>query len=644
VTPRRITIAATEILGMPGTGGGGTADSLLAVALGRHGHRVELLVAPRRKIGELVPEWTRIYESAGVRVRALEPGSGVRPTFLAPTMAVWHALRAESPDVVVADDSCGLAYAALRARQLGLGQSETAFVVQCHGPTRLLAEVSGKVPDGLARFGEEIAERASLELADLVVSPSAWLLGWMRDRGWPVPDSARVVQYVRESAALDESPARAPTGTTVRRLAFFGPLREGKGIRLFLASLHELEPDLLDGLELVFLGSETPRWTVERIEGSLGPRVAERVAAIRFETALDRSAALEQLRRAGTLAIMPSLLDNSPNTVSECIEHGVPFLAAATGGIPELVADADRERVLFEPTTHGLAAALRRALTAPDTVAPVRPAREPKETLAAWLELVDSVAPARPRSASAAARVDVVVTGGESERRARRLATQTRSVDVEVIASASRGAGLADATADWLVFLDDEDEPDDAMLETLVRAQAASGADVVTCAVRSADAPGTVDVFLGSPGSLGLVENHYGVIGLVRRELVDRAALLDTAVDPDWLLFARLALGGALIASVPAALSVHRGKAGRVGDVPGDGLTVLRLFEEVKDGPLLDLPQLAATLGAAHARLQPASHADGARPRHIVERSLDVLRAEGLAGLTRRAGARLRRG
>ena len=56
MSARRIAIVASELLGRPGTGGAGTADSLLAVALGRHGHAVELLVASGREIGTLNPD------------------------------------------------------------------------------------------------------------------------------------------------------------------------------------------------------------------------------------------------------------------------------------------------------------------------------------------------------------------------------------------------------------------------------------------------------------------------------------------------------------------------------------------------------------------------------------------------------------
>jgi glycosyltransferase involved in cell wall biosynthesis len=629
------------MLGMPGTGGPGTADSLLAVALGRHGHRVELLVAPGREIGRPTPEWERIYAAGGVQMRALEGRLRVRPPFLGPAAEVFHALRADPPDVVVADDWRALAYASLRSRQLGVALSDTAFVLYCHGPARVLAQAAHKVPDTLARFGEEVAERVCLELADAVVSPSEWLLGWMRDHRWPVPETARVVQNLWQSTALDEPPAQAPAGSAVRRLAFFGQLREGKGILVFVQSLRNLEADLLKGVELLFLGRETPRWTEERIREALGPHVPERVSSIRFETRLERSAALQELLLPGTLAVIPSLVDNSPYAVAECIEHGIPFVATRTGGIPELVADEDRARVLCRPTAEDLAATLTAALASGPGFVPARAASPPKASLEAWLELIEGVVPSRPRAAVSPARVAVVTGGEDSTRRARRLAQHTRSVEVDVVPAESRRAGLDVATAaDWVLFLDDDDMPDDQMLDALVAAQAASGADVVTAAVRPADDLEVLQLFVGEPGALGLVENQYGVFGLVRRSLVAAHRSIDGPVDPDWLLLARLALAGARVVSIPEPLSVHRGRPGTVADVPGVGLDVLEAFEERGDTPLDDLPQLAATLAASLARLQterPVSNAEGLG---VVRRGLAVLRSEGVAGLVRRAGAR----
>src|SRR5207302_3579732 len=122
---------------------------------------------------------------------------------------------------------------------------DTAFVVHCHGPGRVLTEFAQKVPDTLERFGESVAERIAVGLTDAVVSPSQWLLDWMRDHHWPVPRDANVIQYLRESVVFGDHRESASASARIRRIAFFGQLREGKGIRVFTAALGAVEPRLL---------------------------------------------------------------------------------------------------------------------------------------------------------------------------------------------------------------------------------------------------------------------------------------------------------------------------------------------------------------------------------------------------------------
>jgi glycosyltransferase involved in cell wall biosynthesis len=554
--PRRISVVGSELLGVAGTGGPGTADSLLAIALARRGHDVRLYVAPGRDVSGVSSEWEQTYSSANVEVIPLAERVVVRPSFLAPAAHVYEALRGDPPDVVVADDWRALAWAALRSRQVGRAFPETAFVVYCHGPARVFAEAARKVPDTVERFGEEIAQRACLELTDAVVSPSRWLVDWLREHDWPLPASVEVIQNLWQSAAVGEPPLRAPSGTRVRRLAFFGQVREGKGVRVFLESLRRLDAHLLDGVEVVFLG-HSRQWSEERLRRELDGVTS----SVRLETQLDRNGALAELLVPGTLAVMPSLLENSPYGVAECIEHGVPFVAADVGGTPELVAPEDRGRVLRPPTPGAFAAALVDALTSDAAPAPARPARTPDESLAAWLELVESVEPRRTQPVPPAERVVVVARGGDSGDRVER------------------------ADGDWVVLVDDADVPDDSLVEALVAAQAASGADAVTTAVRPGDDAVGLQLFLGEPGPLGLVENQYGVVGLVRRSLATD--------EPDWPLFARIALGGGRIATIPDPLALYLGSAA------DERPEVLRAFENAGPDALRQLPQLTATLAAA---------------------------------------------
>ena len=453
-------------------------------------------------------------------------------------------------------------------------------MVYTHGPSRVLAEAARKVPDTLARFGEEVAQRACVELADVVVSPSEWLLGWMKGHGWPVTASAHVIQNPWYSVALAEPAPRSVEPARVQRLAFFGQLREGKGIGIFVDSLRTLDAGLLEGLELLFLGRETPRWSAERVRAALGPDVTRRVSSVRFETGLGRGEAIQELLRPGTLVVLPSLLENSPYAVVECLEHGIPFIAARVGGVAELIASDDATRVLVPPTVSDFAAALTHALSDRQGFQLARPARDPELSLEQWVELTESIVPKRDPTPVSASSVTIVAIGPDSLGRACRLAQQTTAAKVEVVPAASRREGLEDAGSDWVLFLDEEVEPQEGMLEALLAAQSSSGADVVTAGARFGDDLARIQLFLGDPRGLGLVENQYGVVGLVRRASIAGDLPLD-----DWALFAHLARSGAVIVSIPEALFVHRGRIGRAGDVPGAGLSVLEAFEDGKRRP-----------------------------------------------------------
>src|SRR5438132_1389857 len=109
-----------------------------------------------------------------------------------------------SADVVVVQDLAAPAYVAMRLRQLGLGFGSTLFVVYCHGTRQWITDVAQKprVLSGALAIG--VLEQACVELADVVVSPSAYLLAWMEAQGWNLPDDTRVIPYLTRSAATGE--------------------------------------------------------------------------------------------------------------------------------------------------------------------------------------------------------------------------------------------------------------------------------------------------------------------------------------------------------------------------------------------------------------------------------------------------------
>jgi glycosyltransferase involved in cell wall biosynthesis len=569
---RRVALVAEELLGYV-RDGLGTTTTFVAVALARLGHAVEVLYLGPTPTGPIDPEWQRLYDESGIRVREVPRSSErVEPAQFARMRDVEAALRAEPPDVVVVQDLGAPAYVALRLRRLGLAFERTAFVVLCHGTRQWITDVSRKVRVLPGAHAITVLERASVELADVVVSPSAYLVEWMRDQGWKLPPQTRVVPHVSRSGALSErAPDRAEGGADgVEHVAFFGRLEDRKGIEPFLGALNVLEPELLERVDLEFIGRPTPLWPTRRVLDVLSQRTRSALRGLSFETMLDQHEAIARLRRPGTLAVMPSFAEAFGNTVRECIEHGIPFIASNAAAIRELVARDDHVRVLCDPTAHGIAEALRRALVDPEALRPARSAFDDAESLRRWDEVLALPVQLPPPASTT---VDAVQPG-------------------------------------WTLLREEDDEPEPELLGTLVRAQQVSGADVVTCGVV---VDGTSHFFPGEPAALGLLGNGYGTVALIRSSLLD-----PDAGDERWPLFARLSLTGAKIVSVPLPLVTSTAAPAALDSHPAEALRVMSDFERALPSNHRFLAELV-TRSAAHTP-QPSRPRVRSLARRVVRR------------------------
>jgi glycosyltransferase involved in cell wall biosynthesis len=510
----------------------------------------------------------------------------------------------EEPDVVVVQDLAAPAYIALRMRHLGLALENTLFVVYCHGTRQWITDAARKVRVLPGALAMTVLERASIELADWVVSPSEYLVRWMQRQNWRLPAQTTVIPYLTHAAATEERlvPRRDVGRERLRRIVFFGRLEERKGIAVFAAALNRVDSHLLRGVELEFVGTTTKAWPPSRVLSTLAKQAQAELTGVRFETSLEQQEALARLSRPGTLVVMPSLEDNSPNTVYECLELGIPFLASGTGGTRELIAFEDRDRVLFEPTPEGVASALTQALETAEMPAAARRAFDDDSTLAKWDDVVSSEPPRLNRVLEQSP-VDVVVVGrlaGPSSRCVSALERQTYPA-VHTLAAEDVSTGVRAGAAPWVVFLDHEDEPDETLVEMLVRGQQASDADVVTCGVQVVSSEGRcTHLFPGEPGGLGILGNGYGTAALVRRRLlsgVDLGALAG-ATDPEWQLLVRLSLEGARIVSIPQALLTRARPPGGAAGTARDAPLVVQEFEALLPRPLASLARLAAGLAA----------------------------------------------
>jgi glycosyltransferase involved in cell wall biosynthesis len=398
-TSRRpsVCIVTSEIIGPFKNGGIGTSMTGLAETLAGDGLQVTILYTGGIWSPDVgLSRWRRRYAELGIELDALSIESmntlagPLKDRGFGVPWLVYRYLVEHRFDVVHFNDCGGEGSLCLAAKKLGLAFDESLLVVALHSPSRWVLELNETLPTSLLLAAFHYAERLSVACADLVWCPSRYMLGWAAAREFELPPQTVVAQYTLPSQRLRDASAGPSTFPALRygRLAapreivFFGRLEERKGLRLFCNALHLLRDELAQrGTIVTFLGKP------ERCAGMPSlDYIDERSASWRFPlrtvTDLGQPEALQYLLSGEKLAVMASPFDNSPCTVYEALSWGIPFLAARTGGIPELIAESDREQVLFGSTTESLAGALRKVLDQGGWLA--RPAVSQDETRRSW--------------------------------------------------------------------------------------------------------------------------------------------------------------------------------------------------------------------------------------------------------------------
>jgi len=190
-----------------------------------------------------------------------------------------------------------------------------------------------------------------------VTAPSQWLLDFYAERGFFKGQKTAVVVNPLSSVSI-ATPSHAPQA--VRRFLYVGQLESYKGLNLMLAALSRLPDDMRWQLDIVGDGSMMPLLRRQRdqhisLRGKLPPEDVARTYT------------------NATVLIVPSLCEeNAPMVIAEAAAQGLPAVAAAIGGIPEMVKDGENG-LLFKPgDADDLALQLRRIDEHPEILEPMR--------------------------------------------------------------------------------------------------------------------------------------------------------------------------------------------------------------------------------------------------------------------------------
>jgi glycosyltransferase involved in cell wall biosynthesis len=364
----------------------------LSILVAHAGHEVTLLNCSN---DSLDPDslWRHLYRRYGIEV-VQQPidGMTISPWEMRCTMAAYRYLQSQKFDIVIFQDWLGLAYASAVSKRAGLAMTGTMLVVNTHGSVQWVQEIAEAPPSYSGALRQMYIERRAVELADAVISPSRYMLKWMKSCDWKLPTKSVVIQNYLDGlrlAGLVQVRARSKTAHE-RHIAFFGRLERRKGLFLFLEALRT--PPLSNiAFELSFLGRECDMNSAE-ITDWLNRHRPDLVSKVRFFPNKTADEAREYLRNTRALAAIPSISDNLPCVIWECIEDAIPFVSTVNGGIPELISEEAHEQVLVEPTPTALADRLAFRL---DESSPLqlKHREAPEDVGQAWLSWLHREAP-----------------------------------------------------------------------------------------------------------------------------------------------------------------------------------------------------------------------------------------------------------
>ncbi|WP_368356332.1 glycosyltransferase [Acidithiobacillus montserratensis] len=621
----RTLIVTPDIVGPIRNGGIGTAFSALALFAAQSGMRVSVLYT----LGKHSEHWSiancvNYYAQGRVEFIPLLPDPHT-PRSDAPwprrnsyEVYGWLREHGDNYDLIIFPEWHAEAYYTLLARHQGLMLQHAQIWVNTHGPSAWSMEGNYQLPREAELVELDFMERETVRLADGVVSPSAYLLDWMREHQWQIPKQALVIQNLM----VDELVTHASAATAldqIDELVFFGRLEARKGLFIFCDAMDRLAPELQAMIRrITFLGKALPVDVFDSF-GYIQRRAAAWKTPVVIQTEYDREQALEFLTESPfRLAVIASLVENSPYTVLECLHHQIRFLATNIGGIPELIDSEDHSRVLFPPRPAALARLLENAVT--EGLAPARRALTAEQVETQWSAFFAQIT-AQPRhellSLPYAAdtqplvsvcmphhdspdtlrmaldslyrqtyehyEIIVVDDGSSTEEALQMLDSLERELaekggrlirQENAYPGAARNQAVAHARGDYLFFMDDDNLAMSQELETFVAVALRTDADILTTvsAVFTGKSPPEEPrhlwLPLGPATGAGVYRNVFGDMNSFWKKSAFYKVggfTEDYGIGhEDWEIFAKATLMGLHLELVPEPLFWYRATVGGV--------------------------------------------------------------------------------
>jgi O-antigen biosynthesis protein len=523
---RSIALICTELEGINSSDDRvGSANVAIANSLSRAGHEVTIFFVSRS--ARLVPLFCKCksnFKKNGIGLQWLpEPEmlvEGLDPARL--SYAAYLFLRTQKFDIIHFQGAHGLGYYSALAKSLGLDFIRTLICIDLHAPGYWARYANEELVLDPKEILQLFLERKSVELADVLVAPSCYILGWAESQKWKLPSLKLVEQFpilpIQKKSCISHA-------SKFKEIIFYGKIEKKNGVLEFCNAINLLPKDFLkqNRIKVTFLGTFEISEAIGTASFYLSQVAKRWTHKWKILSNLSREQSLNYISLRNALVVIPYREDSMGHQVLECLELGVLFIASDIPIFREIIDQRDHKSVLFKKTASALSDRIKSALSyGVKTAHPAMPSKVIATNWGAWhgkiqisqkklnrtkvpSPLVSICVTHRDRpqflkqcldslESQTYKKIEVILMDDasdtlESIKFLRMIETKFNSNEWKLVRqkkrigpSANRNLAAKIAKGEYLLFMDDDNIAKPFEVSTFLKAARNSGSDILTCA------------------------------------------------------------------------------------------------------------------------------------------------------------------